>query len=84
MPASHWPNQLCPYADCGRLIKDLLAEMVPDIDQTKPEFKALVAQGPGGPLLALTVKNRLNTKWMGKRWVSQPVPRFDIRERRWK
>jgi hypothetical protein len=50
MPASPWPNQLCPYADCGRLIKDLLAEMVPDIDQTKPEFKALVAQGPGGAI----------------------------------
>jgi hypothetical protein len=31
-------------------IRDLLAEMVPDEDQRKPEFKALVAQMPGGAI----------------------------------
>ena len=29
---------------------DLLAEMVPNADQTKPEFKALVGQAPGGAI----------------------------------
>jgi hypothetical protein len=50
MPASPWPNQLCPNPDCNRLIKDLLAEMVPDDDQSKPEFKAVVMQAPGGAI----------------------------------
>src|SRR5260370_37042398 len=50
MPASPWPNQQCPHPTCNRLIKDLLAEMVPDEEQTKPEFKAVVTQTPGGAI----------------------------------
>ena len=50
MPASPWPNQPCPYTDCNRLIKDLLAEMVPNEDQAKPEFKAVVTQAQGGAI----------------------------------
>src|SRR5579864_7866775 len=45
-----WPDQLCPYLCCRRPIRDLLAEMVCDVDQTKPDFKALLAQTPGGAI----------------------------------
>jgi hypothetical protein len=45
-----WPNQLCPYADCSQLIRDLLAEMVANSDQRRFEFKALVSQRPGGAI----------------------------------
>jgi hypothetical protein len=31
-------------------IRDLLAEMVPNADRIKPEFKALVGQQPGGAI----------------------------------
>jgi hypothetical protein len=50
MTASPWPNQPCPYADCHRVIKDLLAEMVPNDEQVKHEFKAIVTQSPGGAI----------------------------------
>jgi hypothetical protein len=45
-----WPDQYCPHPDCGRHIRDLLAEMVPDQEQRKAEFKALVGQIPGGAI----------------------------------
>lgn len=45
-----WPNQSCPYPDCSQPIRDLLAEMVPNTDQARPEFKALLAQAPGGAI----------------------------------
>ena len=45
-----WPNQLCPHADCRQPIRDLLAEMVPNADQAKPEFQAVVSQTPGGAI----------------------------------
>jgi hypothetical protein len=45
-----WPNQLCPHSDCNRLIKDLLAEMVPNDQQATPAFKAVLAQTPGGAI----------------------------------
>jgi hypothetical protein len=45
-----WPDQLCPHSACMQLIRDLLAEMVPNADQAKPEFKALVGQAPGGAI----------------------------------
>jgi hypothetical protein len=45
-----WPDQLCPYADCRQPIRDLLAEMVPNADQAKPEFKAVVGQVSGGAI----------------------------------
>lgn len=45
-----WPNQSCPYPECSRPIRDLLAEMVPDADQLRPEFKALLGQSPGGAI----------------------------------
>ncbi len=69
MHASPWPNQPCPYTDCGRLIKDLLAEMVPDHDQTKPEFKAVVSQMPGGaitcPYCQKAVEYEMDGKTLG-------------------
>jgi hypothetical protein len=36
-----WPDQSCPHADCGQPIRDLLAEMVPNADQARPEFKLM-------------------------------------------
>jgi hypothetical protein len=45
-----WPDQLCPLPDCGQRIRDLLAEMVPNQDQVKPEFLAVVGQKPGGAI----------------------------------
>ena len=37
-----WPHQPCPHPGCEQEIRDLLAEMVPNPDQAKPEFRALV------------------------------------------
>ena len=45
-----WPDQPCPHPNCGERIRDLLAEMVPNADQTKPEFLAVVGQKPGGAI----------------------------------
>jgi hypothetical protein len=45
-----WPNQYWPYPDCGRPIRDLLPEMVPNVEQAKPEFKAVLGQRPGGAI----------------------------------
>lgn len=45
-----WPDQLCPHANCGERIRDLLAEMVPNEDQAKPEFLAVIGQKPGGAI----------------------------------
>jgi hypothetical protein len=50
MPGSPWPNQPCPHPGCNKLIKDLLAELVPNEEQAKPEFKAVVMQTPGGAI----------------------------------
>jgi hypothetical protein len=61
-----WPNQSCPHADCSRLIRDLLAEMVPNADQARPEFKAILGQSPGGaitcPYCQQAVEYNLNGK----------------------
>jgi hypothetical protein len=46
-----WPHQPCPHLGCGMGIRDLLAEMVPDTDQRKPEFRAVVGQAPGGAIM---------------------------------
>lgn len=48
--ASPWPDQPCPHPGCLHHIRDLLAEMVPNEDQAKPEFKAVVGQKPGGAI----------------------------------
>jgi hypothetical protein len=48
--ASPWPDQPCPHPSCARHIRDLLAEMVPDEDQAKAEFKAVIGQKPGGAI----------------------------------
>jgi hypothetical protein len=45
-----WPHQPCPHPGCGQEIRDLLAEMVPNEDQAKPDFRALVGQTPGGAI----------------------------------
>jgi hypothetical protein len=45
-----WPDQVCPHPECGRHIRDLLAEMVPDEDRVRPEFKAVLGQAPGGAI----------------------------------
>jgi hypothetical protein len=50
MTMAPWPHQPCPYADCSKEIRDLLAEMVPNPDQATPAFQALVRQMPGGAI----------------------------------
>ncbi len=45
-----WPCQPRPYSGCGRLITDLLIEMVPDQERAKPEFRAVLTQTPGGAI----------------------------------
>jgi len=45
-----WPNQSCPHSGCGQQIRDLLAEMVPNADQVRPGFKAVLGQTPGGAI----------------------------------
>lgn len=45
-----WPNQSCPQPGCGQPIRDLLTEMVPNADQGRAEFKALLGQTPGGAI----------------------------------
>jgi hypothetical protein len=45
-----WPHQPCPHLRCGQLIRDLLAEMVPNADQATTEFRAVVGQTPGGAI----------------------------------
>src|SRR5262249_54379374 len=48
--ASPWPDQPCPHLDCGRHIRDLLAEMVPNEAHSNSQFQALVSQKPGGAI----------------------------------
>lgn len=43
-----WPDQKFPHVDCGGHIRDLLLEMVPNEVKVTPEFKAALAQLPGG------------------------------------
>ena len=45
-----WPGQSCPHPGCGQPIRDLLAEMLPNADQARPGFKALLGQTPGGAI----------------------------------
>jgi len=45
-----WPHQFCPHPGFGQPIRDLLAEMVHNADQARPEFKARVGQAPGGAI----------------------------------
>jgi hypothetical protein len=45
-----WPRQSCPHAECGSEIRDLLVEMIPNVDQAMPEFKAILGQKPGGAI----------------------------------
>jgi hypothetical protein len=45
-----WPHQPCPHAGCRQAIRDLLAEMVPNAAHGTPEFRALLAQTPGGAI----------------------------------
>jgi hypothetical protein len=66
MPASPWPNQPCPHPDCNRLIKDLLAEMVPDEEQAKPAFKAVVTQTRGGAITCPYCQNAVEYQADGK------------------
>ena len=45
-----WPHYPCPHLGCGKMIRDLLAEMVPDADKGRAELRALVRQMPGGAI----------------------------------
>jgi hypothetical protein len=45
-----WPDQVCPHPNRGRHVRDLLAEMLPDDDRVRPEFKAVLGQAPGGAI----------------------------------
>jgi hypothetical protein len=44
--ATPWPDKPCPH--CGKIITDLLMEMVPDADQATTEYLAINARRPGG------------------------------------
>jgi hypothetical protein len=44
--ATPWPDRPCPH--CGKIITDLLMEMVPDADQASSEYRAINARKPGG------------------------------------
>jgi hypothetical protein len=46
--ATPWPDKPCPY--CHQVITDLLLEMVPDEEQSTPEFKAINDRKPGGAI----------------------------------
>jgi hypothetical protein len=46
--ATPWPDKPCPY--CGRIITDLLIEMVRDVDQASADYKALNDRNPGGAI----------------------------------
>jgi hypothetical protein len=45
-----WPHQPCPHPDCGQVILGFVAEMVPNTDRSRPEFRAIVGQAPGGAI----------------------------------
>jgi hypothetical protein len=44
--ATPWPDKPCPY--CGKIITDLLMEMVPDAEQTSADYRAINLRMPGG------------------------------------
>jgi hypothetical protein len=44
--ATPWPDKPCPF--CGRVITDLLIEMVPDGDQASADYAAIHQRRPGG------------------------------------
>jgi hypothetical protein len=66
-----WPDQPCPYPNCGERIRDLLAEMVPNADQIKPEFLAVVGQKPGGAITCPFCQGALEYEPVGKAWLFQ-------------
>src|SRR5437660_130559 len=73
--ASPWPNQPCPQRGCGRQIRDLLAEMVPDNEQSSAEFKAVVGQQPGGAITCPFCQGAVEYEADGKTLVaSQRTP----------
>lgn len=43
-----WPDKPCPH--CGKIITDLLSEMVPDPLQTTSDYAAIVGRRPGGAI----------------------------------
>lgn len=74
MSASPWPNQPCPYPGCGKQIRDLLAEMVPDGDQATPDFRALVGQRPGGAITCPYCQRAVEYTADGKALAASPRP----------
>jgi hypothetical protein len=44
--ATPWPDKPCPY--CRQPIVDLIMEMVPDADQSTPDYAAINDRRPGG------------------------------------
>lgn len=67
-----WPNQSCPYPDCSRPIRDLLAEMVPDTDRARPEFKAVLGQSPGGAITCPYCQQAVEYEKDGKSLIRSP------------
>jgi len=72
--ASPWPDQPCPYSHCGQHIRDLLAEMIPNEYHAKPEFKAVVAQRPGGAITCPFCQGAVEYHSGGKTLVVSPLP----------
>lgn len=75
-PMAPWPNQPCPYPECGQPIRDLLAEMVPNADQARPEFKALLGQVPGGAITCPYCQSPLEYDATGRFLVRSPLVPF--------
>ncbi len=70
-----WPNQACPHPGCRQPIRDLLAEMVPNADQARAEFKAVLGQTPGGAITCPYCKQAVEYDTDGKSLVvSARVP----------
>src|SRR5689334_422634 len=70
--ASPWLNQPCPHVSCGRVIRDLLAEMVPNKEHTTPEFKAIVLEQPGGAITCPFCQGSLEYEVDGKTVICSP------------
>jgi hypothetical protein len=78
-----WPNQSCPHPGCGQPIRDLLTEMVPNADQARPDFKAVLGQTPGGAITCPYCQQAVNMTRMASPWCRLRGCRFGTPEPRW-
>jgi hypothetical protein len=69
-----WPYQPCPYPGCNQPITDLLAEMLLNVDQASPEFKAILGQMPGGAITCPYCQGALEYGADGATYVEDLTP----------